>query len=464
MSDSLDEHLGPVDLLHLLWIAGRFPDCSQSIVHLVLLCDRCCQPSPIGEDDRRALSESHFTDESLGSLVWTILFYGNARLAAALEHLTRNCSGCWELAEPLFARGARDLSAQEAAKLAQDFHALVEVERQTLEEERADAPLRLEQLLEQPPQRRRMLVDNSSKFRTAPLVDALCRASLDAAPRDGGEAIQLAELALEAAQRLDSALYGRRIIQDLKALAHSTRGNALRVESHLAEADVAFEQAVKFQGRGSGQPALAAEIDSLRASLFATRRDFPAARRLLARARETFLELDDREALLYVLLKDAYVCREAGWPLAAVRLLDEVAPYVDERISPRLRLCAIHTRLVSRVEMGHHAVASRLLSSVRQISEESGTDLDRLRLDWVEGEIAAGLENLEHAERVFETVRKSFLERRQLIDAALVGMHLARARLRLKRPQRVQALIEDSYSVFMSHGMTREAEKAQSIN
>lgn len=444
----------------MLWIAGRYPGCSQAMLHLVLNCSGCCEPGPVDEDDRRALERSHLSAATLGPLVWSILFYGHPRLALGLEHLCRQCDECWELAEPLFRSEQRERSPDEAIELVERFEYLLAGEQKTLTRERAEAPRRLEQLLAQPTERRRLMVRNSSTFRSAALVDMLCELARRTAPREGREALELGNLAEEMAGLLDETTYGKRVIEDLHAIAHAVQANALRLLHHLEAAEASFARARKHQQRGTGLIAIAAEIDALEASMCATRRSFAKARQLLAAARTAFAELRHEAGLVRVLLKDAHVCRESGEPESAARLFDEALPLLDPDSQPRLLLCARHGQLAVAVDLEDFGHAARLLPAVRELSTALGNDMDLLRLRWIEGEIAAGMDHLPLAAAIFTDVRDDLLARGLFIDAGLVSLHLGRVYLRQGRLTGLRELLEETLRFFAEHEIQREAREA----
>lgn len=448
MTPSSDPHLTPSDLLHLLWLAARVPGASEPVLHLTLQCAECCEPGPVPEEDQLRLQHAHFSEESLGGLAWAVLFYGHPRLALGLRHIASQCTRCWSLAELLFRNSGEALTAERAENLVQRFDWLVGLERGELGQKRQEAPTRLKELLAQPQTRRLLLVRNSSRYRSASLADVLCQASRKAAPRDSEEALALGELATEVAERLDPSTYGSRVIEDLHAFALAVTANALRVAHRLEEAETYFRCARRHQTAGTGLPAIRAEIDTLEASLFATRRSFPPARRLLASARASFLELGDTESFVRVLLKDAYVCREAGEPEEALRLVDEALPYLDDASNPQLLLCALHSRMVASVDLELFDQVQSLLPRVRRLTEEFGGEIDLVRLRWVEGEIAAGLGRLAEAAEIFETEREQLLARGLSIDAALISLDLCRVYRRQGRVSRLRRMAGGVLAAF----------------
>ncbi|MDY7095406.1 MAG: hypothetical protein SX243_20710 [Acidobacteriota bacterium] len=377
-----------------------------------------------------------------------MLFYGHPRIALGLQHLTSQCSQCWAVAEPLFRETGESLTPERAEELVRGLDQFLGHGGGGLDDERRQAPSRLEDLLAQPPGRRLLLVRNSARFRSPALADVLCQASRETAPRDAEEALELGELALEVIVHLNSEVYGSRIVEDLRAFAHAVMGNALRVTHRLVEAERNFRQAREHQRLGTGLLPISAEVDSLEASLHLTRRDFASAHKLLEEVREAFEELQDVRGLARTLLKEAHACREMGSSDEAARLFERAQQSLTETTHPRLMLCALHGRLASAVDLERFHEAESLLPQVRRLSEELGSSTDLLRLRWIEGELAAGMGRLEEAESIFETVKQELLAQGLQIDGALVSLHLGRVYQCQGRDQHLKQMVQEAAEIF----------------
>lgn len=461
MAAQRDDHLTAADLLHFLWIAGQFPNSSQPLLHLVLRCPGCCRPGPVDHDAQQELESSHFDDRSLGALAWTLLGYGNPRLAEALEHLCRQCPRCWKLAEPLFRHQRTSLSAEESVDLVAQFHRLTE--RQNDGGHVFVGPevrSMVEDLLAQPHGRRRLLVNNSRRFHSPRMVDALCEASCRIATHDATESARLARLARELTQQLEPALHGRRVVEDLLALSHAAEGNALRVARRTDEAEKAFDRADAHRLRGTNLAIVRAEIDLLRASLFAARRAFSQGRRLLEHAASVFEELGVESKLRVLRIKESHFCREAGEPDEALRILAATLPGLKPERDGRLLLCALQNQLAATVDAGRHHEAKRLLPAVQTLSDSTGSELDGTKLRWLEAEIALGCRQLSKAEAILTRLRQDFRQQEEWVDAGLVSLNLCELYLQQHRPSEVPSLASEAQELFRDLGVDVEAARA----
>lgn len=455
MSDETT-HLTPAELLHLLWIAAHVPGAGQALAHLLERCDGCTTPGTVWEEVAGELTEAHFDDGSLGGVAWAVLFYGHPGLTQALAHLLARCPECWRLAEGLFRQRRPAEESPDYKQLGRRLRRYVDDRRHGVERARRDAPDLLLRLLGQPEERRVLLLRNSARYHHPPLVEALCEESRRRAATSPEEAHDLATLAVEAASRLDPLIYGERLPFDLEALAYAHAGNALRVASRMREAGAQFARAEERLTLGSGLEGVAAEIEVLKASWVMAQGKTDEARRLLYRAAAVFGELGEDHRRARTLVKHAFICREAGEPEEACRLLVEVEPLLDLEREPRLALCAEHNRLLALVDLGRFPEALARFAGVSKLAQEVGGDLDLLRLRGVEGKIHAGSGRLLLAEVTLSQVREEFLALGLAVDAGLVSFEVCLVLLRLGRTEEVGRIVEEIRATFLDQGVAGE--------
>lgn len=460
MFEGENHHLGPQELTQLLWLAARYPRAGRAVIHLIAACDGCWRPVDFDDEERGDLADAHFDDGSLGALAWKLLSCYELGLAPKLGHLLKACPTCWALAEPLFDRHGPAASPEDYPELANRYEDLCIHQSWETLLERQQTPELLRRLLAKPAPHRALLLRNIPSFHSAPLVDALTEESRRAAPRDPEEARELAELALSAAAHLEVERYGPRIVEDLKALTHAFRANALRVAQRLDEAEAAFRLARRHQAKGSGLAPVGAEIDSLEASLYALRRNFRAARRLLEGARAVYQDLGEEAKIARLLVLQAKVCREAGEAEEACCLVTEALPKIDAQAEPRLFLCAVHNRLVSLIDLGRFDEAEVTLPKVRALAESLENQADLFHTRWAEAEIAAGRGRHTRAEVLYGEVRDELRVRRRFVDLGLASLQLGRVHVDDGRLDLARPILEEAYALLSSQGIERDAETA----
>lgn len=323
---------------------------------------------------------------------------------------------------------------------------------------RAEAPVLLEKLTRFSFDRAEGLVRDARQFRSWGLAELLAAESLRVAPENATRAVELAELAVIVAARLEEWEPAERTwLLQLRALTYAHLGNARRVLGELRSARRAFRDAERLWEAGAhdagdslGYEAL---IFALMASLEREERRLPEAAALLDRALHAEADCPLRASILF---NQAAVLDELGRSEEAIALLHEAEALVDKEQSPRLVRVARHNLLVFLTNAGRYDEARMLLPEVRHLSRESGEGLDMLRCVWAEARLTA--EDAPHeAARLFEEVRREFLARRMHYDFALASIELALLHARAHRLDEVKEIAAAILPIFETADVHREA-------
>jgi tetratricopeptide (TPR) repeat protein len=328
-----------------------------------------------------------------------------------------------------------------------------------IERQRDAAAGRLEELLRHPPARRRLLVVNSLRFHDRILCDLLLERSREAGLDDPSAALDLARLALEIVSLLTpEAAGGPELLEGLRARAWAQLGNALRVGGDLAAAEAALGRAEALLGQRSVGLLETAQVLDLLASLRKDQRRFPEAVLLLDRVAGIYRRLGQWHLLGRTLRQKASVYTEEGGHFEIrIALLRQALDLLDPRQEPLGFLGARHNLIVTLAESGRAREAFALLFHTRPLYLKMGDRLTLLRLRWVEGRIALGLERIEQASAAFREVRDAYVDLGLDYDAALVSLDLALVYARQGRASELRALAEEMLTIFQSRNIHREA-------
>jgi hypothetical protein len=112
---------------------------------------------------------------------------------------------------------------------------------QALNQERAEAPALISELLAVPSEKRRLLLANSSRLQTWGVYELLLERSWGLRAVRRTESEDLAKLALELSGHLDSSYYSAELIEDLRARAWAYIANLRRIAADLEGAEQAFQ-------------------------------------------------------------------------------------------------------------------------------------------------------------------------------------------------------------------------------
>ncbi|HEV7672782.1 MAG TPA: helix-turn-helix domain-containing protein [Thermoanaerobaculia bacterium] len=304
---------------------------------------------------------------------------------------------------------------------------------------------------------RRLLVETLPSFRSWPLVEILCDVSENEASAAAREALDLARLAVQVAERVPGGEGWR---ERVAGYAGVFLANAIRVANQPLSAELTLRRAREQFDRGAADdPGLLSEVRVLdrEASLFKDQRKFRQA-----------LEHHDRALALEgegplrgrLLLNRASTLEQKGDPEAAVATLREAAPLIDasDEIRPR---CVLRFNLATNLlHLDRPAEAEALLPEIRSLAGELGNDLDHLRVDWLEAWICAASGRTAEALALYPAVRRAFADRDLALDAALVGLEEAALLLGQGRGAEVRTMVFEMRKTFESEQLHREAHVA----
>jgi tetratricopeptide (TPR) repeat protein len=325
-----------------------------------------------------------------------------------------------------------------------------------LEQERAEAPALLGELLAVQSEKRKLILTNASRFNTWGVYELLIERSwkLRASRKESEE---LAWLAIELSERLDAAYYHPQLIEDLRARAWSFIANLRRLRSDLVGAEEAFEKAYVHLKKGTREPLERAQFLDLKASLRGDQRRFPEAIRLLQRSASIFLGHGEKHRAGKSLLGLAVIYNFAGEPEAAIVALQDSLRLIDPTQDERLLLCAWHNLIDTLTHMGRYIEARGLYGKVRPLYRKfSDPYYDNRRL-WIKARIERGLGQSESAEKLFVTVRNRFLAEDLPYEAAVVSLELAILYAEQDRFVDLKRLATEILPIFASLQIHREA-------
>ncbi|HEX6864788.1 MAG TPA: tetratricopeptide repeat protein, partial [Thermoanaerobaculia bacterium] len=269
--------------------------------------------------------------------------------------------------------------------------------------------------------------------------------------------IEMAELAVEVAERLDPRGYGEALAGDARALAWAYLGNARRIASDFDRAEEALAHAEQLYRQFESDFLTEAEILVFRASLRNSQGRFAEAAALLDQALWLYREAGDHHQEGRTLILKGMVLGDGGDFEAAIASLAQGLPRIDPAVEPRLLLVAHHNLAWYLCDHGRHREAAETLERNRRLYLEVGDRMDLVRLRWLEGRIALGLGRPAEAVRVLGLARDVFLEQEIGFDAALVSLDLAMAHARQGDAEEVKRIVSEIVPMFQACRVEPEA-------
>jgi tetratricopeptide (TPR) repeat protein len=302
----------------------------------------------------------------------------------------------------------------------------------------------------QKPPRQRQIIRKDPAFWTWAFAERLCEESEKRASHSADQALQLAELALWVAERAAVPEVWRPL---LLAYCWAFIGNARRVKGNLPFADEAFQRADElWQAGASADPAPldGTRLLDLKASLRRHQGEFQEALNLLDAALQPH---SSREIKARLLLKKAFTLEQQGSFETAVSILEDMADLVDQIGEPGLIFGQRFNLAVNLCHLGRHGEAQGLLGEILEIAVSMRQELHLLRVLWLKGRVAIGLNRKDEALAALEQVREKLTSRQIAYDTALVSLEIAVLWLERGRTAEVKAVAQGMAWIFKSQGL-----------
>jgi tetratricopeptide (TPR) repeat protein len=301
------------------------------------------------------------------------------------------------------------------------------------------------------PDRRRLLVEASAEFHTWGLCERICAESVQAAADNADRALDLARLALFVAERVPGHEAWRSRVQGY-AWAHVA--NARRVRGDLSGAGQAFTRARNLWQAGAASPLGfldEVQVLSLEASLRIEQLRLQEALALLDQALDSYPvgEMKDR-----LLLNKAAALEFLGQYEAAITTLLQMN---RDLVDPRLKWLRRFTWMANLCHLDRYHEAGDMLPELQRLTARLGNGLDKVRVRWLEGRIAAGQGKRREAIETLSWVRQEFSSQGIAYDTAQANLELSVLYLEEGRTDAVKRLARQMVPIFQAQGVHREA-------
>jgi len=380
-------------------------------------------------------------------------------------HLLNGCSHCqqatstlWEPADSFEDPAIFEVAGEDEGESEDGYDAVLDRVFETVAAtEAAFATQRLQarglltELMQVPAERQYLLVTNSQRFCTRALCDLLVEESHETGFQDPQRAVELARLAVLLVDRLTAEeCGGEDPYASLRARVWAQLGNAHRVHSDLAEAEAALAVAEELLTSGGVGLFDRARVLALLASLRRAQEQYAEALQLFDRVAIIYKKLGQWNLLGRTLLQKSLVCGEAGDAEAEMSLLRRALDLIDPQTDPRLFLAARHNLINVLNESGRSREAFALLFHSRPLYLKMGDRMNLLKLRWIEGQVAAGLQRHDQAEAAFREVREAYAGIGLDYNAALASLDLAGVYVAQGRVADLLRVAEETLAVFQS--------------
>jgi tetratricopeptide (TPR) repeat protein len=369
-------------------------------------------------------------------------------------HLLGGCGPCRERVREGLRRAGEEAAAYDAA-----FDRAVDRAGQLLVAKRRelDAGAALwQKLRDHPPGRRWTMVCNSPKYRTAGVLEALFRDYREGVWRDPAEGLELAELAILIAERLDAAKIWASWQADLQGEALAIAGNARRLTSCDREAGRLLRQAALRLSLGSGDLLLEGKLLTYQGSYSQSLGKFEQAARRFGRAEQTYRQIGDVHLAARALVARAEAIGHLH-PERGIRLIRRAIAEIDAARDPHLELAAHHSLAWYLNDAGQGWEAQAEVGrSANLYQRHSGDAVASFSRAWLQGRIDRSLDELDQARRSYERAWAGFAELGMGIHLTMLSIDRAELRVAEGEFGSAASLLARMASQVRSWGINRE--------
>jgi transcriptional regulator with XRE-family HTH domain len=309
-------------------------------------------------------------------------------------------------------------------------------------------------LQELSPRKRLAAAESEKKYWSWALAERVCVESAKAAAHRADRAVELAGLALRIAELAPGS---EAWCSRLQGYVWAFMGNARRVHGDLPGAEEAFLNSDRLWEVGA--PADWGLLDGtrlldLKASLRSYQGRLDEALALLNEALQVPKASESQGRLL---IKKANALRFMGNFKESNDALRKTEDLIQKESDPRLSLLVRFNLATNLWQLREYKEAEELLPEVRELAVKMANELDLVRVVWLEGRIATGLERREKALPALEQVRRYFTASQIAYDAALASLEIAVFYLEEERTDEVKNLAEEMLWIFKSQEVHKEA-------
>jgi tetratricopeptide (TPR) repeat protein len=260
-----------------------------------------------------------------------------------------------------------------------------------LRRDHESAGLLYDELIGHPPEQWAERIKTEERFRSPGVARLVLAAARDAAPVNPARAEELAGLALAVAEALAPGRVDELTAAELRAQAWCLLGEARRLRADPEGAEQAFAEAVRvLAAEPLDVPARAVLCRGL-ARLRAAQGRADEALGLLARATALFEQTDEFEELGETLADQGWILLDEEDPELALPAFQAAFPLLDPAACPRMARTALRIRhglALCYADLGRRAKARAVLEASRELHDLLPEAADRLRIAWIEEQVA----------------------------------------------------------------------------
>jgi tetratricopeptide (TPR) repeat protein len=323
----------------------------------------------------------------------------------------------------------------------------------------AEDPLSTERLLaellrENVSGRRRRIV-NEERFHSLKLCQVLQSRSRKAWASTPAAALEMADLAVEVTQYLDSGRYGSCVVEDARALSWSYLGNAFRIGADYWRAEQALRQAWSHHLLAGEDAYTETELLIFTSSLRRDQTKYQEAVELSDRAIAIYREGQDSHLEGAALILKGLILGQEGRIHESIPVLYTGLDLIDPQRDLRLVWVGMHNLIWFIAQGGAPKEAEELLEQNRHLHQNLGL-IDLARAQWLDGYLAKELGHFSEAKRSLRGACEVFIDLQVGSEVLLASLDLARVYSLTGERRQAKEILSEMIPLGEALGLSQE--------
>lgn len=273
---------------------------------------------------------------------------------------------------------------------------------------------------------------------------------------------RIALLALRLLSRVETQVYGDKLVMDLTARTWTYVGVARRMAGALRTSEEAFQRAWTCFHKGTGDPLEEALLLESHGILLTDQRQHEEGARCFEKAVRSFLSIGDQEAAARAMMNLAIVHHYQGQMELAIETLASATEHLQQSDDKVLKVSVHHNLITFLTEADEYEQAQSLLDRHDELYRDADPVI-QMRREWVQARIHRGMGRLEEAENGFLEARESYIQAGVGYDAALISLDMATMYAEQGRFSEMRRLADEMLPIFRAQDIHREALAALAI-
>lgn len=326
-----------------------------------------------------------------------------------------------------------------------------------LQRERESSVEIVDRLLRETPADQWPSLASDESLRTSGALERLSKEVASRLERNPREALTIAMLATDLADRVPADAYPPVVVAQVRAHAWKDRGQAL---CYLSRYDEALESLARAEALVDAFGTLAhdrAVVRFVRATTLRNSGKYDESREIMNECRVVFHDHGDSRLELYCGISEGLVLWRHGDVRGARELFEELLK-VAQAVEDREAMARLHNNIANCcIELYELDEADEHITRAKQLFSDLGWGAEKLRVQTLGGRVLLRRGDIDGAINILRRVRRALLQNQLIEEAGICGLEAVEAMLQQHAADDASALASEIVQQFTDAGLNRRA-------